>query len=226
MPFGDLFVEPFRPLVHAPGPYASPPGRGDEDGCLNNATNSLYAFPGFQIGASAADTLLCRIHEGPPRVVPEGCEPAHDARGQGTPSAVAAGHVDLPAIRVRLNEPIDPGPLAVHPPSQRSPTVQLWRVGTVDGDPVPVTASEQVPTNRPLVVQSIEQAEVILVATGPLPPGTYLVNVLGLTDLPGNPLVTTDGPSPADGGYEAIDAAIAGVVPAGRRIYFRTIDLP
>ena len=64
------FVEPRRLLVHGPGPLTSPPGLGDEDGCLNAATNSLYVFPGFQTGTDASAVLLCLTNEGGPHVVP------------------------------------------------------------------------------------------------------------------------------------------------------------
>lgn len=218
-----VFVEPRRPLVHSPGPLASPLGRGDEDGCLNNPGNGLFSFPGFQAGATASDTLLCLLNEGPPHVIPELCDPAHDARNVGTPSAASPGQVDLPALRIRLNEPVDPADVVLRDAGTlRSVNVQLWRVGDAAGSPIAVDASNQMQVNDPLVVQDYLQTEVILVASNAVPPGTYLVNVRGLTDLAGNPLVTSDAPSPSIGGYQGIEAAVAGVVPPGYRLYFRT----
>lgn len=147
----------------------------------------------------------------------------HDARGVGTPSAASPGMVDLPGIRVRLNEPVDPADVELRAAGTlRTVNVQLWHVGDAAGAPIAIDASNQIQVNAPLVVQDYLQTEVILVAPSAVPPGTYLVNVRGLTDLAGNPLVTSDAPSPSIGGYQGIEAAVAGVVPPGYRLYFRT----
>ena len=222
------FVEPRRLLIHAPGPLTSPFGRGDEDGCLNEATNSLYVFPGFQTGTDPSAMLLCLTNEGPPHVVPEQCVPAHDARNQGEFSAMESGKIDLPAVRISFDEPIYPTEAyAYDVPTQLAANIQLWHVGDLDANPIPVTAANQVRTNRPLLVQQGSRvpppiARALLVAIGPVSSGTYVVVVRSLTDLPGNALVTSGSPSPSVGGYGAIDAAISGIVPAGYRYYFRT----
>jgi len=216
------FVEPRRPLVHLPGPLGMPPGLGDEDGCLNNPGTSLYVAPGFQTGSDATATLLCLVHEGGPRVVPELCTPAHDDREVGG-AGLGNGTYNLPAIRIRFNEPVDPRNVPVWDAVTKfGANVQLWRVGTSAGAPILVSASNQVETNIPIAVQRTTETEVILVAQAPVPSGTYLINVRNLTDLPGNPLVTIDRPSPLVGGYAAIDASLSSVIPAGYRFYFRT----
>src|SRR5262245_48025460 len=105
------FVEPRRPLVHSPGPISQPnppPGaKGDDDGCVQNPTNSHFNGT-FQTGTSADALLLCLKNEGPPHVILDECSPTQDQRAVGTPSAIAGGFLDLPAIRVRFNEPLDP----------------------------------------------------------------------------------------------------------------------
>jgi hypothetical protein len=222
------FVEPRRLLVHAAGPSSFPPGLGDEDGCLNAATNSLYVFPGFQTGTDASAILLCLTNEGGPHVVPEQCVPAHDADDVGSSSADESGKINLPALRIAFDEPIHPAVAAAYDvPGQVATNLQLWHVGDLDANPIPVTAANQVRTNRPVVIQRGSQvpppiAQAILVPLAPQPPGTYVVVVRSLTDLPGSALVTSNEPSPSVGGYAAIDAAISGVVPEGYRYYFRT----
>ncbi len=218
------FVEPRRPLVHAPGPSATPPGMGDEDGCLNNPGTSLYVAPGFQTGSDATATLLCLVNDGPPHVIPELCDPPHDARdvGLGSPGPTPGTWL-LPVVQIYFNEPLDPVLTAAFEESTKLPiNVQLWRVGDTAANPIPLSAANQVPTNRPVLVQATDSTKVLLVTLGPVPSGTYLINVRGLTDLPGNPIVTSDRPNPATGGYAAIDATLAGVVPDGYRYYFRT----
>ncbi len=216
------FVEPRRPLVHAPGPFSGPDGRGDEDGCLQNPTNEHYEFPGFQLGSDATARLLCLVNEGAPRVRVGACAPTHDQRSVGTPSATVLGSFDLGAIRIRLDEPLDPVSVVPwDPTTQLSVNVQLWRVG--DASANPIDPPVQVRTNKPIVSQSVQVGtEVILAPVGPEPPGTYVVNVSGVTDLPGNALLLSDSPDPAVGGYAGIDAGLAGTVPAGVRLYFRT----
>lgn len=217
------FVEPRRALVHLPGPLAPTPGLGDEDGCLNNPTSSLYTAPGFQSGSGPAATLLCLVNEGPPRVIPERCEPVHDERGVGDASTGSPGLVDLPPVQIVFNEPLRPDLVELYNASTfLGINVQLWRVGDVAGNPIALSAANQVPTNRPLVVQTSAATRIVLVSRAPVPPGTYLVNLRGLADLTAQGLVVTDRPSPTVGGYAAIDAGLAGVVPAGYRYYFRT----
>jgi hypothetical protein len=235
------FIEVRRPIDHSPGPITDPDGRGDDDGCINNPDNDLFdelvVCNNFQFGPNrctdpAYDShpmkLLCLKNEGPPRVLPENSIPKPDQRGVGTPSAVAPGLVDLGAIRVRFNEPLDPTTVVPYvPTSQLSLNVQLWRVGDTDANPLPpVPGPIQIKTNKPVVVQNLEQTEAILVATKPELQGTYLINILGLRDLAGNPIVTSDKPDPAEGGYALIDAGLVGKVPPGYRIYFRTLEIP
>jgi hypothetical protein len=221
--FAPYFVEPRRPLAHAPGPLAVPSGRGDEDGCLDDADNALYAFPGFQPGTDDSAVLLCLKGSGAPRVLVGACSPTHDERDVGTPSAVSMGNYDLPAIRIRWNEPVDPRSATPFDSGTRTAgNVQLWRVGDVAGNALPAAGLSPVPTNKPVVVQSLASTEIILVPAGPQPRGIYVVLVRGITDLAGNPFLLSDAPDPSDGGYAAIDAAIDGTVPDGFRLYFRT----
>lgn len=217
----NTFIEPRRPLVHEP--LAA---KGDEEGCLQNSAFEPPLYTGaFQSGTSASARLLCLENEGPPHIVLDDCIPTHDQRAVGTPSAVSAGFLDLPAVRVRFNEPLDPVTVYPYiPVTKRSLNVQLWRVGDIDGNPI--GSPTQVPTNEPLLVQDLGQTEAILVASGAQPQGTYLVNIQGVRDLPGNALVISDSPNPALGGYSAIDASLTGTVPPGYRIYFRTLQLP
>lgn len=218
------FIEPRRPLIHSAGPLSGPNGRGDEDGCLNNAQNTLYVFPGFQGGTDENALLLCLVNEGPPQVVPEACSPRHDQRDVGTPSLATPGWVDLPAVTVWFNEALAPSLVEQHDGgSGLSVNVQLWRVGDVSGSPVPISASNQVPTPPPSCTQVAGGCRVVLPSGAPQPPGTYLITVRGLTDLPGNPMSVTGAPDPVAGGYGAIDATVAAsVIPAGYRTYFRT----
>ncbi|MGE0191142.1 MAG: Ig-like domain-containing protein [Planctomycetota bacterium] len=219
---GLTFIEPRRPLVHMNGPSGSPPGLGDEQGCLDNAGTSLFTPPGIQSGSGPSATLLCLVNEGVPRVIPELCVPVHDDRNVGTPSATP-DMIDLPAIQVRLNEPVNPAQVGAYDAGLMLGTnVQLWHVGTTAATPILVTPANQVQTLRPVVAQSSATTTVILSPAAPVPPGTYLVVVRGLTDLPGNPLVTGDDPSPFVGGYTAIDAGLGGFVPIAYRYYFRT----
>src|SRR5262245_3953798 len=235
------FIEPRRTIVHQPGPITDVSGRGDDDGCINNAQNELFdelnVCNNFQFGPNRCTDpdydshpmkLLCLKNEGPPHVLASLCIPKHDQRAVGTPSAVASGLVDLGAVRVRFNEPVDPTTVVPYQPTaQLSLNVQLWRVGDSDANPLPAfPGPQQIKTNKPVVVQDLNQTEAILVAVGPQQQGTYLVNILGLKDLAGNPIVTNDRPSPSDGGYGPIDAGLVGKVPPGWRLYFRTLELP
>lgn len=225
------FIEARRSLVHTPGPYSGPNQKGDEDGCINNPTNSLYAFPGIQFQSDASARLLCLANEGPPHVLnnstnlAQSSNPFHDKRAVGNPSATAPGTLDLGAMRVRFNEPLDPVTVTPYVPStQLSLNVQLWRVG--DGDANALAIPVQVQTSAPRVVQDLTKTEVILVPSGPQPQGTYLINIQGVKDLAGNLLFTADRPNPASGGYTAIETAIVGKIAPGYRIYFRTLELP
>ena len=218
------FVEPRRPLIHAPGPISGPNLRGDEDGCLQNANNELYVFPGFQFGTDADARLLCVKNEGAPHVLNSISTPKHDTRAVGTPSAVQPGTLDLPAIRVRFNEPVDPLTVVPYvPTTQLSLNVTLWRVGDTDANPL--AAPEQIVTTKPVVVQDLALQEAILTAVGPQKQGTYLINVAGVKDLPGNTVDFSDSPSPAIGGYQAIPPTLVGKVPPGYRMFFRTLEL-
>jgi hypothetical protein len=224
------FIEPRRPLVHGPGRFDSPPG--DEDGCLNNLGNEFFGDPPvFQFGTDECANTLCLINEGAPRVLLGASIPTHDQRAVGTPSAVTPGTLDLGAIRIRFNEPLDPITIVPWVPTTQLPlNVQLWRVGDNDANPI---APQAVRTNKPVVVQDTASTEVFLIAVGPQPQGTYMVNIQGVRDLPGN-LVRTDDrpvqpftcfPVPTDP-YEKIDCGLVGVVPPGYRYYFRTLQLP
>ncbi len=101
-----LFIEPSPPRPH-PGPHRR--GQGDEDGVrAEPQEHALRSTPPFQFGADPDDQLLCLKNEGAPRVVLANSIPTHDQRAVGTPSAIAPGLLDFPAIRVRFNEPLDP----------------------------------------------------------------------------------------------------------------------
>ncbi len=218
------FIEPRRPLVHLAGPLSGPNGRGDEDGCLNDAQNSLYTFPGFQTGTDDTAQLLCLVNEGAPRIVPESCLPVHDQRGVGAANGSTPGTFDLPTIRVAVNEAVDPS-LATQwaVGTGLAANVQLWRVGDVAGNPVAITASNQIPSNKPVVVQTPGGCDVTMLPAVAQAPGTYLVLVRGLTDLAGNAMPVSGAPDPVPGGYAAIDAAVvSSVIPSGYRSYFRT----
>jgi hypothetical protein len=223
---GVVFIEPRRPLVHAPGPITGPGLRGDEDGCVQNPTNSLFDGT-FQVGTNDEAVLLCVKNEGPPQVLADISSPLHDTRALGTPSAAAdgIGKIDLPAVRVRFNEPIDPATGASYViSSQLALNVQLWRVA--DTDLVELAVPEQIKTSQPTVAQDLTYTEVILVPSGPQRQGTYCVNVTqNVHDLPGNPLTITGDPNPASGGYDVVDGHLTGNIPPGFRWYFRTIEL-
>lgn len=217
-----IFIEPRRPLLHTPIAV-----QGDDSGCVQNQGNSLFDGT-LQFGADPDDVLLCLENEGPPRVILSNSIPTHDQRAVGTPSAVAPGLLDFPAIRVRFNEPLDPISVVPYVPTTRkSINVQLWRVGNINAVPV---APVQIETNKPFVVQDLNQTEVILVPVKPEQQGTYMVNIQGVRDLPGNLVQTSDRPvqplvNPTDP-YAAIDNGLVGQVAPGYRIYFRTLQVP
>jgi hypothetical protein len=231
------FIEPTRPIIHGLPPSAA--GRSDDEGCLQNPDNSLYTAT-TQTGSGIGSRLLCLKNEGAPLVILDECVPTHDAGAVGTP-AVTPGGVDLPAIRIRFNEPLDPVTVVPWiPTTGLGVNVQLWRVGDTDKNPLSFMGTNppafQVATTKPLLTQSITQTEVILTATDAVLQGTYLVNITpALTDLDGaptsgNPLTIVDPnrPNVTDGGYGAIEANVntAGIVPTGYRFYFVTIVLP
>jgi hypothetical protein len=223
------FVEPRRALVHGAGRFDSP--AGDEDGCVNNLGNEHFGdAPVFQFGTDECATALCLINENAPRILLQESIPTHDQRAVGTPSSTSPGTVDLGAIQIRVNEPVDPLTVVPWVPStQLSLNVQLWRVGDNDGNPL---SPQQVKTNKPVVTQDSLSSEIFLIPIGPQPQGIYVVNVQGVRDLPGNLIRTDDRPvqpatcvpTPVDD-YEEIDCSLVGTVPPGYRIYFRTLQL-
>jgi len=216
------FIEPRRPLLHTPIAV-----QGDDAGCVQDQGNPLFNGT-LQFAADPEDQLLCLKNEGAPRVLLMNSIPTHNAAAVGTPSAVAPGLLDFPAIRVRFNEPLDPISVVPYvPTTQKSVNVQLWRVGNLNA--VPVTPV-QIKTNKPFVVQDLGQTEVIVVPVEPEQQGTYMVNIQGVRDLPGNLLRTDDRPvqpllNPSDP-YAAIDNNLVGKVAPGYRIYFRTLQIP
>jgi hypothetical protein len=237
----SYFVEPRRAIRHGTPPYdcnpASPTygtrlsGRSDDCGCLQNngPGNALFVNPlddptVVQAGSGMGARLLCLQNEGSPRVIEPLCIPRHNQQAVGDPSAVSPGLIDMPAIRIRINEPLDP--LTVEPFfGGFAVNVTLWRVALKDGT---FNLSKR-PTNKPIVVQSVDSTEVILVPAGPQPQGIYLVNVSpAVHDLPGCPLRINDRPDPALNGYDAYEGMqlFQDNVPAGYRIYFKTLEVP
>ena len=226
------FIEPRRPISHGLPPTEG--GTSDDDGCLNNADNTLPTTKQFGSGPGAR--LLCLQNEGQPQVILTQCIPSHNAEAIGFPSAVTPGYVNLPGLRVRFNEPLDP--LTVVPWESATKwgiNVQLWLVGTTDRLPVP---PRPVRTTRPFIVQSLSQTEIIIVPAnedeaglqvGGVPQGTYVINLTGaVTDLPGNSLDTavTLGNDPYTTGFADIANNMVGKVPAGYKIYFITLAVP
>ncbi len=226
----SFFVEPRRSIRH--GVPWTLGGRSDDDGCLQNADagNALYVSPGIdpsalQEGSGPGARLVCLQNAGSPRVIEALSVPRHNAAAIGSPSATQPGLIDLPAIRVKLNEPLDP--LTVEPFFAGIPVnVQLWRVALKNGD---FTGPDQIATNKPIVVQSISDTEIILVPAGPVPQGVYLINLSpAVKDLPGCPLRINDRPNPALHGYDVYEAmgAFSAAISPGYRIYFRTLEVP
>lgn len=226
------FIEPRRPIHHGLPPSAG--GTSDDEGCLNNPDNSLETTKQFGSGPGAR--LLCLQNEGAPQIILDQCKPTHNDQAVGNPSAVTPGFINLPALRMRFNEPLDPITVVPYVPTDKfGLNVQLWLVGDTDRIPLP---PRQIRSNKPLIVQSLTQTEIILVAAnedhdgnpvGGVPQGTYMVNITGaVTDLPGNALDTASRPSPAIGGFQDIDENVgaSGDVPPGYRIYFVTLVVP
>ncbi len=223
------FIETRRPINHGLPPSLG--GTSDDEGCLQNVGNLLFQPPGIvQTGTGPGATLLCLQNEGQPRIIEPESEPRHDAINVGTPSAVNPSFIDLPALRVRGNEAFDPLTTAPYTPTtQLGTNVQLWHVANKDGSPV-AGGPQQVETNKPLIVQSLALGtQVILVPSRAVPQGIYMINITGnVTDMAGLPLRIDDRPDPAPGGYDVYEAAPAFqlAVPAGYRIYFKTLELP
>ena len=122
--------------------------------------------PFSRVRVRARACSACR-NEGSPRIIEALSTPRHNQQAVGSPSAVDPGLIDLPAIRVKVNEPLDP--LTIEPFFNGIPVnVQLWRVALKDGTP---TGPDQILTNKPIVVQDTEDTEIILVPAGPVPAG-------------------------------------------------------
>jgi hypothetical protein len=230
LPFPE-FVEPRRPIVH--GIPWTLGGESDDAGCLQNSGNTLYESPAvnqaaIQTGSTAGATLLCLQNEGPPRVILTECLPVHNSFSIGTPSAVNIGEIDIPAIRIRFNENLDPLTVTPYTPTTQLPiNVQLWRVAQKDG--TYVDPPDPIPTNEPVVVQNLDQTEVILVPSKSVPQGLYMVNVTpSVKDLPGNSLRIDDRPDPSLDGFDFYEAqgSFGLNIPPGYRTYFRTLELP
>lgn len=226
------FIEARRPIHHGLAP--SQGGTSDDEGCLNNPDNSLKTTK--QFGSDLGARLLCLQNEGQPQIILDECEPTHNDQAVGVPSAVTAGFVNLPALRVRFNEPLDPITVVPYVPTEKlGLNVQLWLVGDTDRVPLP---PRQIRTNKPLIVQPLSQTEIITVASnedidgdpvGGVPQGTYLINLTSaVTDLAGNALDTATRPSPAIGGFQDIEDNVnaSGSVPPGYRMYFVTLVVP
>jgi hypothetical protein len=219
------FIEPRRPISHGLPP---PGGRSDDLGCLQNGNNSLFVPPmgEVQFGSLPGARLFCEINQGQPRVILDQCVPTHDSLAVGTPSAVSPGYIDLPAMRIRVNEPVDPNTVTPVTSADLGVNVQLWRVGDTQKNALPGNP-EPIEISAPQTVQNAASQEIILVASKEVLQGTYLINLRPtVTDLPGLQLRIDDRPSPVIGGYAAIDAGLAGKVPPGYRMYFVTLELP
>ncbi len=220
----SFFIEPRRSVRHGVVPSAG--GRSDDEGCVQNPDSDLFNDPfAIQTNSGPGARLLCLQNEGSPRVVPELSQPTHNQVAVGDASAVQPGLIDLPAIRVKINEPLDP--LSVEPFFAGIPiNVQLWRVALKDGTP---TGPDQILTNKPIVNQDTSDTEIILVPAGPVPQGTFVVNITpAVKDLPGCPLRIDDRPDPAIGGYDVYEALMAftDAIQPGYRIYFKTLEVP
>lgn len=216
------FLEPSRPVVHGLPP--SQGGRSDDEGCLQNPTNVLYNGT-VQTGSQPGASLLCLIHEGSPQVIEPDSTPRHNQVSVGTPSANPqfVGQIVLPALIMRINEPLNPLTVTPYVPTlERGVNAQLWRVGQKDNTPI---VPEQVATNQPQVVQKTDQSDIILVASRPVLQGVYcIVLTPQIQDLAGNPLDTATEPNPADGNFGAFDSNPQ--LPPGFRLYFRTLETP
>ena len=214
----NVFMEHRRPIIHGVPP--SQGGKSDDEGCLQNSQNALFEPPGVK-QTNLGTTLLCLMNEGPPRVVEGESIPRFGQTAVGTPNAIVPGLIDLPPIRMRFNEALDP--LSVVPiVQQKAVNIQLWRVGDKDGNPV-VGGPKQVDTNQPLIVQSLDQVEIILVASNAVQQGVYCVVARSaLRDLALNPLRVDDDEPP--GIYQIFDDEP--LLPQGWRLYFETLDIP
>lgn len=235
VPSAPYFIESRRPLEHGTPP--SQDGRSDDEGCIQNPTNSLYIdpFPATtsldplpqQSNSGPGGRLLCLQNEGRPHVVPELCLPLHDQRAVGTPAGGSqnVGKVFLPALTLAFNEQLDPSTAVPYNTATKlGANVQLWRVALLDG--TALTPPEPVQTNTPLVVQNLASTQVLLVASSEVLQGIYLINLTGnIKDLAGNALFTADKPNLAGQIYAGLDANLGAAVPQGWRLYFQTLQL-
>ncbi len=226
----SFFIEARRPIRH--GVPWTQGGKSDDAGCLQNSGpgNELYESPNtdpsaVQGGSGVGARLLCLQNEGSPRIIEALSIPRHNTQAFGDPSAVTPGFIDLPAIRVKINEPLDP--LTVEPFFNLIPVnVQLWRVGLKNGD---FAGPLRIETNKPIVVQSIDDTEIILVPAGPVPQGVYVINITpAVKDLAGCPLRINDSPDSSIAGYDYYEsfAAFNSAISPGYRIYFKTLEVP
>ncbi len=227
-----VFIEPRRPINH--GTPWTQGGRSDDAGCLQNSDNELYVTPftdpaAIQTGSGVGASLLCLQNEGPPRIIEPACIPRHNQLAFGSASPVSPGLIQIPAIRLRVNENLDPLTVAPYiPTTQLGVNVQLWRVALKDNTFVP-TGPDRIKTNQPVVVQDLELTEIILVPSGPIPQGVYCINVTpSIRDLPGNSLRFDDRPDPQPGGFDVYEAEpqFGANIPPGYRIYFKTDEIP
>ena len=183
-------------------------------------------FSAIQDDPALDGAPLCLQNQGSPRLLWSLCEPRHDELAVGAPSFREPGAIDLPAIRVVVNEALDPLTVSRLSAPGLPANVQLWRVGRADGTFV---APEQVLVRSPLLHQDGVSTEILFTAAVPVAEGIYLVNVTSsVTDLPGNGLRIDDRPNPSVGGYDVYEAEpdFQLVVPPGYRIYFKTLVLP
>ncbi len=227
------FVEPRRAFLYGVPPSAG--GTSDTEGCLQNSQNALYVSPTVdpsvvQTGSAPGANLICLWNQGAPRVIEPSATPRHDQRAVGLPSNALPGFVEIPAIRIPINEPLDPLTVAQYiPTSQLGVNVQLWHVAESDGTFPPFNGIRQIPTNQPSAIQDNGSFEILLVPSGPIPQGTFVINISpAVTDLPGNGLTTADAPSPAIGGYDQYtgQTAFTDTIPAGYKIFFQTLQVP
>ena len=228
-----VFIEARRALQHGIPPIQG--GRSDDEGCLQNPENELFINPYApgstdplpqQTNSGPGGRLLCLLNEGPPHILRNASSPTHDQRAVGTPAAGSQniGKVSLPAVRIVFNEFLDPPTVTPYPSTQLPTNVQLWRVGHLDGSPV--NPPEAIQVNKPLIVQSLEGIEVILVASDAVLQGIYMVNVTAnVKDLAQNRLVITDRPNLTGTVYANLDAALGPAVPQGYRYFFQTLQI-
>lgn len=256
VPGAPFFIESRRELVHGPSPLQggrsddlgclqNPGNSLFVNPCVGNtcfevgaatcsgATSYVSNPPApadplpQQSNSGCGGRLLCLQNEGQPHVVREQCQPLHDQRAVGTPAAGSQniGRVSLSALVLAFNEQIDPSTVAPYNTATKLATnVQLWRVALLDG--TPLSPPEPIQTNEPSVVQSLDSTQVLLVASGPVLQGIYMINLTGnIRDLAQNTLFTADRPSLTGQIYQGIDAGLGPTVPPGWRLYFQTLQI-